>query len=234
MNKTFSFYKGQIELQNGPGCYKITEDPLWLLSVLPLNKSSYLEVGCATGIVSLILKLKKPEAKIKAIDIQSCMIKQAEKHAEINNIKDIKFVEDNLFSLDSSFKYDCVFSNPPFFDDSCCQTIKDEVKGIAYMQKDINSFILKQLDLVADNGVLCFMGHISTRDDILMALKGRYCIREIALVSALNKPAKRFIYTIEKGKPIKFKKIEINSFDKELRNDILFLFQSLTEKNIIS
>lgn len=227
MTKKFDFYQGKITLQNGPGCYKITEDPLWLLSVLPLDKKSYLEVGCATGVLSLILKLKNKDAKIKAIDIQECMINQALEHAKENNIEGIEFTKQNLFSLPNNEQYDCVFSNPPFFNDCCCDSIKDEIKGIAYLQTDIISFISKQLELVKAGGVLCFMGHISTRDDILRCFKNKVALTEIALVSCEERPAKRFIYIIEKTDSKHFKHHDINSYDEKLRKDILFLYQSL-------
>lgn len=232
-NKTFNFYQGRIHLQNGPGCYKVTEDPLWLLSVLPLNKQSYLEVGCATGVLSLILKLKAPQAQITAIDIQSCMIEQAKKHALDNNINNIDFKQENLFLLNDDKQYDCVFSNPPFFDDCCCDEIIDKIKGIAHLQANMSAFIDKQLSLVRPGGSLYFMGHLSTRDEILEKFKNNINLTEIALLSSEIKPAKRFIYIIKKDSDKTFEQYSLNSFKDDLRQEILFLYHSLTEKYLI-
>lgn len=229
MKKDFEFYQGKIHLSNGPGCYKITEDPLWLLSVLPLDQKSYLEVGCATGVLSLILKLKNPNANITAIDIQECMINQAKQHAENNKINGISFIQEDLFNLSTDKKYDCVFSNPPFFNDYCCDIINDKVKGIAHLQTDIISFINKQLEHVNSNGILCFMGHISIRKDLILELKNKVHLTEISLISKQKKEAKRFIYIINKNKIPAFNKFKLNSFDNNIRNDILFLYQKLNQ-----
>lgn len=227
MNKKFDFYKGKIKLQNGPGCYKITEDPLWLLGVLPLDKSSYLEVGCATGVLSLILRLKNETASIKAIDIQEEMIAQARQHAELNNIGNIDFELVNLYDLDESEQYDCVFSNPPFLDNNKCDFIKDNVKSLAYLQCDITAYIKKLLALVKNGGYLCFVGHSSVRDDILQELKYKVSLTEIKLVSSDVKPPKRFIYIINKNGEKQFKSYTLNSFNDNIRKDILFLHNSI-------
>ncbi|HAG52328.1 MAG TPA: hypothetical protein DCL21_00905 [Alphaproteobacteria bacterium] len=228
MNKSFDFYKGKIRLKNGPGCYKITEDPLWLLSVLPLNKSSYLEVGCATGVLSLILRLKNSTAKIKAIDIQKEMIQQAKQHAKENNIEDIDFQLQDLYTLKEGEKYDCVFSNPPFFDNAKCDFIKDNIKNLAYLQTDISSYIKKLLQLVKNGGHVCFVGHCSIRSDILYELKNKVNLKEIKLISSESKPAKRFIYIVEKNNRTDFESYVLDSFDKEIRKDILFLYNSIS------
>jgi tRNA1(Val) A37 N6-methylase TrmN6 len=227
MDKTFDFYNGIIKLQNGPGCYKITEDPLWLLSIIPSNCKSYLDVGCGTGVLSLILRLKNPDSIIKAVDVQTCMIKQAKDHAQANNIENIDFVVEDLYDIPSTEKYSCVFSNPPFFTDCSCYKISDKVRSIAYVQKDIKSFILKQLDLVEDSGCLCFIGHISNRSCILDILENKYNLTEIALVSSQNKVAKRFIYIVKKVDAIQFSAISLNSFDCKIRKDILNNYKQL-------
>jgi len=228
MNKSFDFYKGKIRLKNGPGCYKITEDPLWLLGVLPLDKSSYLEVGCATGVLSLILRLKNSTAKIKAIDIQKEMIKQAREHAVENEILDIDFQLQDLYSLPEDEKFDCVFSNPPFFDNEKCELIQDNIKNLAYLQDDISSYVKKLLKLVKAEGSVCFVGHCSIRDTILYELKNKVCLKEIKLISSINKPAKRFIYIVENNEEKTFESFSLESFNQEVRNDILFLYNSIS------
>ena len=230
----FDFYKGKIKLENGPGCYKVTEDPLWLLSVLPLDKSSYLEVGCASGVMSLILRLKNPTAKITAVDIQNEMVEQAVKHAKINNIDGIDFKQQDLYDISDDEKYDCVFSNPPFLDCCKCQSLKDGVRDKAYVQQNMAKFINKLIALVKDDGLVCFMGHISTRDDILLSLDGNVDVKEISIVSSVKKGAKRFIYIVKKSNKASLEQYKIESFDETIRQQILFLYNSLHEKSLKS
>lgn len=226
----FGLYNGKIQIENGPGLYKVTEDPLWLLSVLPLNKSSYLEVGCATGIMSLILRLKNDKAVIKAIDIQYDMIELAKHYAKENNIEDINFTQQDLFKLDDNEQFDCVFSNPPYKDLCKCCHLNDCVKDKAHVQEDIAAFISKMVSHVKSNGVLCFIGHVSTKEEIRKSLVGKYNLKEIAIISSPKKSAKRYIYILDKSKSEDFEQLTLNAFDDEIRKQILFFNNSVEPK----
>lgn len=229
MDNYFDFFNGKLKLKNGPGCYKITEDALWLLGALPLNQKSYLEVGCATGVISLLLKLKNKEAEIKAIDIQHEMIEQAINHSLVNKIETIDFIEEDLYLYEDK-SFDCVFSNPPFFNKCDCDEISDKVRNVAYVQSDIAKFIQKMLDLVKDNGTLCFMGHCTTRSDVLNLLKGTNSMQEIELVSKENKTGKRFIYIVKKDSKDFFESFKVNTFLKDVRKSVLFECEQIKYK----
>jgi tRNA1(Val) A37 N6-methylase TrmN6 len=226
MGKYFDFFNSQVKLTNGPGCYKITEDSLWLLSALPLDQKTYLEVGCATGVISLLLRLKNKQARVTAIDIQKDMIAQALEHLNINDIEDIDFSVQDLYSLEGS-KYDCVFSNPPFLKMCACCDIIDDVKKRAHLQENIVNFLTKMLEFVKDDGFLCFIGHCTTRQDILDVFKDKHTVYEYALISKEGKEAKRYVYVVKKDGKNDFSCNKIDAYHEKIRKNVLQYGNSL-------
>lgn len=226
MVKYFDFFNSQVKLSNGPGCYKITEDSLWLLSALPLDQKTYLEVGCATGVISLLLKLKNKQAEITAIDIQEEMISQALDHLDINNIENIEFVVEDLYALEDK-QFDCVFSNPPFLKKHACCHISDGVKNKAYLQENITQFLDKMLGFVKTEGYLCFLGHCTTRKDILEFFKDKHTVYEYALVSKEGKDAKRYVYVVKKDDENALRCSKIDAYHEKIRKNVLQYGNSL-------
>jgi len=232
--KYFDFYKEQLRLSNGPGEYKITEDSLWLASIIPLDKKSYLEVGCATGVVSLILSRQNPSIKIKAIDVQEELVKKAKKHADINKIDNVDFVHLDLFKVDENKEvFDCVFSNPPFFDTKKTQKSKNDIRYIAYSQTDLGLFVKKMLSLTKPGGVLCFIAHESTRDSVLKVLKGFWNTTEVGLKSSKNRECKRFLFIVKKEKSSFYQYSVLDCFDEEIRKKFLFEHKKLYKDNSV-
>lgn len=200
MSQIFNYYDNKLKLSHGPGNYNITEDSLWVAKYIPLDKKSYLDVGCASGVISFILALNNTNANITGIDIELELIDKANYLKKLNNLNDIEFKHENLF--EQAAKYDCVFSNPPFYCKDKSDSIKDNIRSKAYIQDDISAFINKMIDITKDNGTICFMGHISTRDEILRLLDNNYNYKEIALKSSKLKNPKRYIYIINKNADI--------------------------------
>ncbi|MCP4355421.1 MAG: methyltransferase domain-containing protein [Proteobacteria bacterium] len=229
------FYLGihKLKLANGPGKYKITEDALWLFGVLPLDKTSYLDVGCGSGILSLLLSKKRPDAKIKSIDIQKELIDQALKHSEINKTQNIEFKQEDVFNLTEEGSFDCVFSNPPFFDLKKTQSSADSIRSVAHFQPDMISFIKKLLKLVKPDGYICFLAHVSTRQSVLSLLRGRFFTTEIELKTSKNNRGKRFVYVVQNKESEHFEQLSVNCFEEDLRKKILFEQKTLYKYNSV-
>lgn len=226
--KYFKLFKNKLTLVNGPDGYKITEDAIWLSSVLPLDKKTYLEIGCASGVISFILSIKNPNSKIKAIDVQPNLIIRAEELKKLNNINNVTFENKDLFDIDQNLElFDCVFSNPPFFDENKTQKTLKTTRAKAHFQPGMSDFISKMLSLTKEDGILCFIAHKSTRQEVLDLIKDKYNIVEIGLKSSPYKDPKRFIYILNKGKDVKYQYKVLNSFDEKIRNNVLFEYKDL-------
>jgi release factor glutamine methyltransferase len=80
-----------------------------------LDKSNFLEIGCGSGILS-ILAYKKG-AKVTAVDIDAKAVKNTRLNFLMNftDLSNIKILESDLFSNLPEQKFDVIVINPPYY-----------------------------------------------------------------------------------------------------------------------
>lgn len=84
-------------------------------SNLPMDDC--LDIGTGTGLLSLMLAQKKPFVKIDAIEIDADSAKQANQNFSESPWAEKIFVYDtDALVFQPGKKYDCIISNPPFFE----------------------------------------------------------------------------------------------------------------------
>ena len=110
-----------------PGGYRfVWDDDLFrpgtdtfLLSSLPRLKAGMrvLELGCGTGLLSMLLLQRQPQLLVTGIDIQPDAIRLAQKAAMENRLQDrLSFRTDDLRTAAfGSVHFDLVVCNPPYF-----------------------------------------------------------------------------------------------------------------------
>jgi 16S rRNA G966 N2-methylase RsmD len=85
------------------------------ISKIPKQKyNNILDIWTWTGILSILLS--KYWKQITAIDNDNKSLKTAKKNVKWNNIKNIRFLQSNLFNSIPKIKFDIIIMNPPFFD----------------------------------------------------------------------------------------------------------------------
>lgn len=73
-----------------------------------------LDVGCGSGVVSLMVAQREPQAKVCGIDIQSEAVCQARENVQASPFRErIDILEEDVRKFVG--KFDCVVCNPPFF-----------------------------------------------------------------------------------------------------------------------
>ena len=81
------------------------------------EKLTILDIGTGSGCIALSLAQALPSAQIYALDIANSALELAQKNAELNQIKNITFLQSDLFSnLPADIKFDLIVSNPPYID----------------------------------------------------------------------------------------------------------------------
>lgn len=147
----------QFTVQQTEGVFGIGTDAVLLgaLTDLPLSRAKVLEVGTGTGIVSLMLAQRFPEASFLAIDVQA---NAAELAAE--NFKNSSFGH-RMEALLADFKtwktaekYDAVVCNPPYFLPNSSEKLP-----MARQQRSLTleDLIARSADVLADQGTLHFI-----------------------------------------------------------------------------
>ncbi len=78
----------------------------------PLNGKSFLELGCGSGLISIIAA--KNGAITTAIDINSEAVRITEDNAKSNEV-DVEVLQSDLFSALPKRKFDIIAINPPYY-----------------------------------------------------------------------------------------------------------------------
>ena len=112
------------------------------------HKLKIIDIGTGTGCIAIALAKFFKNSEIFAIDINPVALKLAGENAELNRIKNIKFVESDLFS-NFNEKIDLIVSNPPYISLKDYENLDASVKNwedkIALAAEDDGLFIIKKI-----------------------------------------------------------------------------------------
>ena len=82
------------------------------MEMLELNGKKFLELGCGSGLISLVAASKN--ANVTSSDINPLAVKTASTNAVANNLK-IRTVVSDLFQKLQNETFDYIIINPPYF-----------------------------------------------------------------------------------------------------------------------
>ena len=106
-----------------------------------LPTANLLEIGAGTGLLSLMYAQKEPFAGIDAVEIDKNAAIQAKENFNDSPWKDrLHIINEDILQYKADKKYDCIISNPPFFENDLRSD--DESKNKA---KHDSSLSLQQL-----------------------------------------------------------------------------------------
>lgn len=147
--KPFVFQKFQIS--QSKNVFRVGTDGVLLGALASVkNSEKVLEVGTGTGLVSLMLAQRNPNAKILALDI-------SEEAAQLsgNNFRESVFnsrisaIHQDFKNFETEEKFDFIVSNPPYFEEN-----NSEKDKIARQKTELNfsELIQKSSELISENG----------------------------------------------------------------------------------
>lgn len=82
------------------------------INPLDIKDKWFLELGCGSGIISLVAAQKK--AKVIASDINETALEYLKLNALKNNLE-VEIVQSNLFEKLDNYSFDCIVINPPYY-----------------------------------------------------------------------------------------------------------------------
>ena len=93
------------------------------------SDSKLLEIGTGSGCISIAISNEKPSLNILSLDISKGALELAEINADLNNCKNIKFLEMDFLNDMPKGKFDILLSNPPYIPVKEIEGIMPEVKN---------------------------------------------------------------------------------------------------------
>ena len=88
-----------------------------------------LEIGTGSGCIPIAISNEKPSLNILSLDISKNALELAEVNAELNNCKNIKFLEMDFLNETPKGEFDILLSNPPYIPVKEIEGIMPEVKN---------------------------------------------------------------------------------------------------------
>lgn len=190
--KSFQFQ--QFEILQDQDVFRVGTDGVLLgaLSSVELAQN-VLEVGTGTGLISLMLAQRNPNAKVLAIDINEKAVALAKINFDKSPFSDRLKVENQDFKcFQSNKKFDLIISNPPYFENNASQ--KDI---LARQQVELNflQLIEKASEHLVEDGVFSVIIPKNSEDFFVKKCESHnlYLLRKIDIKGNENVEVKRCV-----------------------------------------
>lgn len=218
-NRPFKFK--QFEVSHHRSSMKVGVDAVILGAWADIaNASAILDVGCGSGVISLMCAQRNPNAKITGIDIHEGSIEEAKENYRNSPWRDrlsAYLADFNHYCKDSAEKFDYIISNPPYFD-SGIET-PESAREIARHQGDLSPEIIleKGSALLTPQGKIGIVIPISQADaikDFSRGLQMSACRELIMSGREGREPKRAFIeFGLNSDKSIKTEFMTLEKID---------------------
>lgn len=186
-----------------------------LLGTLSLGGRRILDIGTGTGILSLMLAQRYPDAEIMAIEIDDNAVLDAKAnfaaspYAERITLKHISFqdylkdvaAEGKMAATDGEGMFDSVVCNPPYFDKSLeCKDL-GRTRARHSSSLPFRTLVGGAYHLLNDGGAfsVCIPREVLDDFNTEAIISGFYIKHRYEIKTVPEKPAKRFVMVYEKG-----------------------------------
>lgn len=181
--------------------FRVGTDAVLLGSLATVVSGNILEVGCGTGIISLMMAQRNENSEITAIDINPKAVSLASLNFENSLFKNrLKAFEIDFKAFVTVIKFNQILSNPPYFPEN-----SSEKDVLARQQKELLflDLIQKTSENITDDGVF----------SVILPSEACESFIEISKVFHLNLFREINIYGIEGGS-LKRKILEFSKTEK--------------------
>lgn len=208
-----SFTFKQFHIADSRCAMKVGTDGVLLGAWADVSRASrILDIGCGSGLISLMIAQRQPVARVTAIELDASAVLDARDNVAHSPFADrIEVVQDDVvrWAVDPAQqgKFDCIISNPPYYEEDLlppsqlrAQARHTAGGGLTF------AALLRSVSLLLhdDQGKNALADHPSTFSVILpsqaqprfctlAALHGLTLTRRTDIVTRLNKPCKRVL-----------------------------------------
>lgn len=118
---------------------KVSSDAVLFGASFPVSQEwrTGLDIGCGTGLLSLMLAQRCPKIRIDALELDKAAAKQAAENVQHSRFRDrIEIIATDARTWQPHRSYDVVICNPPFYTNSLPATQKE--KSMAWHDQFLN------------------------------------------------------------------------------------------------
>lgn len=201
-----AFHFKQFSLQHDKSSIKIGTDAVLLGAWVDVaNTNNILDIGCGCGVISLMLA-QRCDAQITGIDIDKDSILEAENNRKQSPWTErISFQQIGLQSYvteDKWHTYDCIVSNPPYFEQSLQSPYPKRNIGKHNVELNLDDLINCVSKLLHPTGKFCCIlpANVAKKTENLCNEKGLYLSKLCHIQAFPHKPPNRTLFCFKKEK----------------------------------
>lgn len=193
------FHFKSFDVSNRRSAMKVGTDGVLLgaWAAADFSPAGILDVGCGTGVISMILAQRFPQAKITGIDISPDAVGESAGNFAASPWPG------RLSALEADFKdfaasgsgFDLIVSNPPFFENGALAPDADRQRARHEDSLPLQSLISGAAGLLNPGGILSLILPADREGKLLFeaTLAGFHPIRLDRVVTTPSKPARRIL-----------------------------------------
>ncbi len=170
----------EVKVYQSKSGYRFSLDAL-LLADFPSLKSckNILELGAGSGVVSLLLALKYPKARVTGVEIQDSLYRRAVRNAEVNGLPDrVNFIHADLRELPKTFpagSFELCVMNPPFRKPGTGRISPGDERAAARheLKGGIENALKSAKIMLKNRGRVCVIYHPDRLSELIMLMKSK-------------------------------------------------------------
>lgn len=200
---------GDMQVIQSTQGYRFSLDAVLLAHFPDPSFNQIVELGGGSGVISLIMAWRAPQANFRLIEIQPSMVERAGRSIALNNLEErIKVIEGDIREIEQVLPQECadlVISNPPFWRKGEGKVSRNTEEAIARHELHLNleELVQKGVYLLRQGGKMDII-HRADRLDEAMEIfrKNKTPVRRMRLIhSFINKEARLVLIEAEKNRP---------------------------------
>lgn len=200
---------GDMQVIQSTRGYRFSLDAVLLAHFPDRSFNQVVELGGGSGVISLIMAWRIPQANFRLIEIQPSMAERAGRSVALNGLEErIKVIEGDIKEIERILPRECadlVISNPPFWKKGEGKVSSNTEEAIARHELHLNleELVQKGVYLLRQGGKMDII-HRAERLDEAMEIFRRYKtpVRKLRMIhSFVNKEARLVLIEAEKNRP---------------------------------
>lgn len=166
----------QFKVNQEEPVFKVNTDGVLLAAWLKGKpEGRYLEIGCGTGVLSLMIAQKYPKANIESIDLLEKAVELTKQNIELNRplSNHISCFKSDVKTFSDSEGFDIIFSNPPYYSGDTLSDRPEEV--LAKHDAGLNQVsLLESINRLSKPDTLFYVIYPFTEGNIMIDLAKTY------------------------------------------------------------